>query len=333
MAGNAALAKYVSDEIVESDRPLRVCAEAGRKCVRNIHQFPILSPEWVNLVDSLKQLQRLVQLEGRMPVNSKVGEAHGRNTDAEGTLWDQENHENAIRILVEEAKVNLCLRMMNDFKKWQYTPDQRLATLQEAMRCYEFSELQLEQKCRQFEEALGVLLWRAFVHVETLQLMDVPLLIEHTAMVLQHVDTFRKDGLNCTVKEQELIAMYFFASLMRHAEELNNSELLAHSVSCRLVPLAVSHIQNHAANAYPEDFAQEVAAGLAALCYNEDFQTEWPKFFWAPDGSGPDPTEMHNFLQLQDFIDPIIAAGGAEKKRELRPLLDFFNTLKRKLGV
>ena len=46
--------------------------------------------------------------------------------DSEGTLWDQddlcaallpwltqvckETHENAIRILVEEAKVNLCLR-------------------------------------------------------------------------------------------------------------------------------------------------------------------------------------------------------------------------------
>merc|ERR1719330_1452104 len=135
-----ASAKYASDEASEGDRPMRVCAEAGRKCVRNIHQYPVLSNEWIQLVDSLKSLTRLVQLEGRMPTNVKVVEAAGRNKESEGTLWDQEAHENAIRILVEEAKVNLCLRMMNDYKQWCYSPSVKEDTLKQVKQAYEYSD-------------------------------------------------------------------------------------------------------------------------------------------------------------------------------------------------
>ena len=71
----------------------------------------------------------------------------------------EETHENAIRILVEEAKVNLCLRsvgmlsqsttdscqccdcdfvvclrMMYDFKRWQQNPAERQATIEEAIK-------------------------------------------------------------------------------------------------------------------------------------------------------------------------------------------------------
>jgi len=327
-----AAAKYASDDTGEQERPMQVCAEAGRKCVRNIHQYPVLSAEWIQLVDSLKQLTRLVQLEGRMPANAKVGEALGRTKESEGTLWDQEAHENAIRILVEEAKVNLCLRMMNDFKKWQYDPETKRATIDGVVRGSEFSEVQLDQKCRQFEEALGVLLWRAFVHVETLQLMDIPLLIEHTVMVLKHCETFRQERLDCTVKEQEMIAMYYFSALMRHAEELNNSELLAKSKEFGLINLAVLHILRHGKAEYPEDFSHDIAQGLAAICDNEDFKTNWAEFFFDPATGQASRDQMSMFLQLKEhFIEPILATYP-EKKKELRPLTDFFNTLTRKMG-
>jgi len=326
----AAAAKYASDDTGEQDRPMRVCAEAGRKCVRNIHQFPVLSPEWIQLVDSLKQLTRLVQLEGRMPANEKVAETHGRDKQSEGTLWDQEAHENAIRILVEEAKVNLCLRMMNDYKKWHYSPESRRETMQQAIVACDLNEAQLDQKCRQFEEAMGVLLWRAFVHVETLQLMDIPLLIEHTAMVLEFCEGHRQEQLGCSAKEQEMVAMYYFAALMRHAEELNNSELLAKTREFRLIHLATLHIHRHANAEYPEDYSHDIAQGLAAICDNEDFQTNWPEFFLDPEGI-QNREQMMQFLQLREvFVDPIIAQYP-EKQKVLRPLTDFFRTIERSL--
>lgn len=301
-------------------RPLKVCAEAGRKCVRNIHQYPVLSMEWIQLVDYLKQLSRLVQLEGRMPENKKVSETLGRDDSSGGTLWDQEAHENAIRILVEEAKVNLCLRMMNDYKKWQYNLQERVATMQEAMQVFEFSESQLEQKCVQYEECLGLLLWRSFTHVETLQLMDIPLVIDHCTMV---VDTVQKLGLEPASKMQETIVLYYFSSLMKHAEELNNSELLAKAKEYRLVGLVVNHVMTYYEKFDPV-LLNAIADGFSDMANNEDFATEWKSFFAGPE-------EMQLFLQLEEKIVTPILQANPERKREIRPLLDLFRKIERSL--
>jgi len=265
-------AKYQQQEGIEGERPLKVCTEAGRKCVRNIHQYPILSPEWLAVVDSLKQLTRLVQLEGRMPGNAKVPECLGRNTESEGTLWDQEAHENAIRILVEEAKVNLCLRMMNDYKQWCYSPSVKADTINEAQRSYNYSDAQIQQKTTQFEEALGLLLWRALVHVETLQLMDIPLLIEHCGLVLNQC--VREPESSKDLTSQETVILYYYSSLMKHAEALNNHELLAKAREHRLVHLVVEHVLMNGSG-YPADLQFAVAEGLAALADNEDFRSNW----------------------------------------------------------
>jgi len=313
--------RYVNEDSVESERPLKVCAEAGRKCVRNIHQYPVLSAEWIALVDSLKQLSRLVQLEGRMPANPKVLETRGRDRESEGTLWDQEAHENAIRILVEEAKVNLCLRMMYDFKKWQYNSAEKQAVIEEAMKAYESTEMQLEQKCVQFEDCLGTLLRKAFMHVETLQLMDIPLLIEHCAFILQACFNLAESPGDARL--QETVVLYYFSSLMKHAEALNNSELLARSRELQLVELAVGHYLRFA-DQFPDELKHSLADGLSAMADNEDFKTEWESFFFSPDAK-------LNFLQLEERLTAPILEEKPEKRREIRPLLDFYNTIKRSM--
>merc|ERR1712224_47606 len=69
----AAAAKYAKDIDDEERRDsVKVRAEAGRKCVRQIQHHPVLSGEWLSLVDSLEQLSRLSQLEVMMPPNTKV---------------------------------------------------------------------------------------------------------------------------------------------------------------------------------------------------------------------------------------------------------------------
>lgn len=322
-------AKYAHDE-VESERPLKVCAEAGRKCVRNIHLYPVLSVEWIALVDSLKQLMRLVHLEGRMPMNTKVSEAQGRNKDSDGTLWDQEQHENAIRILVEEAKVNLCLRMMNDFKKWQYDPVQSQQTIREAIQAYELNEVQLDQKCMQFEESLGMLLMRAFMHVETLQLMDIPLLIEHCAMVFEYYA--KKPGEPANAKMQETVVLYYFSALMKHAEALNNSELLAKSKDHMLVHLATKHILNFGEKYLNLDLLVTSAEGFAALADNEDFSSRWKDYFADAMGE-PDAEKMASFLELEKKVVEPILKEKPESKKNLRPLLDFFAKVQRELAA
>lgn len=313
-------AQYAQEE-GEQDRSSKVCAEAGRKGVRNIQQHPILSNEWLALVDSLKQLARLVQLEGRMPANTKVSEAVGRNPDSDGTLWDQEAHENAVRILVEEAKVNLCLRMMTEYKIWQVNAAAKAQAFQEAMQRSGQNEAQLEQKCRMFEESLGVLLEKAFQHVETLQLLDIPMLIDHCALIYNNAHLVPKPVDPSASKSQETLVTFYFSSLMKHAESLNNSELLPKAREVNLIFLAVKHVLESSDSKETLLLACE---GFAALAANEDFQTSWQTFFTDPNSKsyfiGPSGLEKITGEVLESFPD---------KRRDLRPLLDFFKTLQR----
>lgn len=272
-----------------------------------------------------------------MPTDVHVGNLHGRDNSSSGTLWDQESHENAIKILVEEAKVNLCLRMMNDFKIWQYSrggdpsQDETTTTTRATISCEGgLSEAAIEQKCHHFEEALGLLLTRSLAHVEALQLMDIPLLIEHIALVLNQCDIHRTDKLNCSPKEQEFVVMYYFSSLMKHSEALNSTEVMAKSRDFRLLPLAAAHVVLHATTEYNDTLRQEVAMGFAALCDNEDFRTSWATFFEGDDGQ-LDTTTCERFLRLQVLTDEIISKDPS-KRRELRPLTDFFNVVQRRFS-
>lgn len=305
-----AAAKYVKGAGVEDDSSdtVRMRADASRRCVRNLHQYPILSAEWLALVDQLEQLSRMTQLELMMPQNAKVMETQGRDNDSVGTLWDQEQHENAIRILVEEAKVNLCVRMMNDYKRWHY---QSLT---------EDKERVLDRKCNQFEESLGLLLWRSFLHLETLQLTDVRLLLEHCALVLQSCQSLAlQPGSN--PKTQETLAVYYFGSVMKHAESLNNTELLAKMQELKLLKLLTQHMLTHG-EGYSLEVVNAAANGLTALVENEDFRTEWEPYF-------EDAESKTLFIQMEAKVVEVAIADDPSRRRLLRPLLDFFKVVGR----
>lgn len=322
----AAAAKYAHHDYGDGDRPAaKDCAEAARACVRAIQQYPILSGEWFVLGDELKKLVRLVQLEGRMVPNTKVSEAQGRNTESEGTLWDQEQHETAIRILVEEAKVNLCLRIMSDFKQWQYNQELREQQMAQACQDHQVTADKLEPKLLFFEENMGTLLWRAFVHVETLQLMDIPLMIEHCEMVLRHASHTDPPA---NTKLQETIVLYYFSSLMKHAEALNNGELLAKTRELQLVHLAADRVLRHLEE-YPLELLWNVCLGFSALCDNEDFGCTWEEFFRDPNG-GLDFNLIRRFIEIDDRLVALVLKEKPEKKREIRPLLDFCKRMRTK---
>lgn len=53
--------------------------ETARKCVRSIRQHPVLSAEWLQLVDSLEQLAKIAALESFIPYTTTD------KKDAQGT--------------------------------------------------------------------------------------------------------------------------------------------------------------------------------------------------------------------------------------------------------
>merc|ERR1719375_1433228 len=115
--------------------------------------------------------------------------------------------------------------MMHAFKLWSYNDAQRSSTISEALSSYEYTEGHLERKCQQFEECLGLLLLRSFMHLETLQLTDMPLLIEHCCMIVTYCN--RSDRVPENPKLQETLVLGYFSSVTRHTEKLNNSEILS----------------------------------------------------------------------------------------------------------
>merc|ERR1711924_409394 len=94
------------------------------------------------------------------------------------------------------------------------------------------------------------------------------------------------------------------------------------------------------------DVALAGAEGFASLADNEDFQTEWTTFFINEHGQLC-PEKKARFNLLEENIVKVILENSPEKKRDLRslymeragwytlklrPLTDFFNTLRRAYG-
>jgi len=310
-------AKYERTDPFENEsKQTSARVAAARNYIKQIKSVAILSPEWITLANNMEQLGRLSQMESHLP-NEKVTSGQEGRTEGEGTLWDQSAHEETIRVLVEEAKVNLCIRLMNEFKRWDYKPDLREETINKSIERYKADEAMLERNAQCFEDNLGILLVRAFAHVETLQLCDIPLIFEHILMVLKHVEE-NAESKSFSPKSQEKVAIYYYAYILKYTEQLNTAEIFG-----RLKELDLIHEANRylAANFVPLETLVEVMIGYAALCDDEDFLSDWKSFF---------PTQEHkqSFLELDKLAQKMLA-HYEEKIREIRPLLDFLKKLER----
>ncbi len=74
---------------------------------------------------------------------------------AQGTLWDQEKDELAIRILLEEGKLNLCLRTMQNFKECERRAD--FAAVQAAVgQSFGVELSRVVERCKTFERRFAI---------------------------------------------------------------------------------------------------------------------------------------------------------------------------------
>ena len=77
-----------------------------RKHIRGLGSFPILSPHWIEMADVLGRIANISDMESKLP-----------SAKDDATLWETE--EQALRYLIEDGKLNLCLRNMIEFKQQQ----------------------------------------------------------------------------------------------------------------------------------------------------------------------------------------------------------------------
>ena len=93
------------------------------------------------------------------------------------TLWETE--ELALRFIVEDGKMNLCLRNLIDCKHYQR---------QGFMRRMDIPADKMD-KIDKFERGIGVVLKNLWGHIEALQTTDLPALVNHIADTLHSSNT------------------------------------------------------------------------------------------------------------------------------------------------
>jgi len=281
-----------------------------RKHVRRLDAYPIFTADWLSMVDSLVHISNIAMMEHRLPRN-----------EADSTLW--EGDELTVRFMLEEGKLNLCLRLMHDYCRQRYSNSTMAGgeqykswlktTATQLAKAAPESKLDVEAvegRIFTFEQGMGVLLRCAFEHVEAVQTTDIPELIEHACEVLSACSGAAGGTLTFERTQPALLLRYLSSIMLRVQEEkISEDKVMPLMLEMRIIPLVVAHLCTHRASFKPED----LSAGLNFLA--RSFETEavcdQPRDFL--------PSESKQ--ELKCFED-VLKQMSAEERRNLRPLLD-----------
>ena len=160
-----------------------------QKHIHLIASCPVLSEPWCKMADLVGRIASISDMEARLP-----------KEHANATLWECE--EVALRYVMEDGKLNLCLRNLVEFRAFLRECKGRTSHLDGAPPAYlpeageaktgGSSETWQQSKLDVFEKGMGVMLRNAWSHVEAVQTTDLPMLIQHVGDVLH--DACSPDG-------------------------------------------------------------------------------------------------------------------------------------------
>ncbi len=184
-----------------------------RKTVKLISAHYLFSSKWFAMLGSLQHI-----------TDTAVAEHKTSQIESESlkTLW--ERNELTVRYLLEEGKLNLCLRLMIEFKSMQRQEmfAEQLAKAKAQEPAHPFDDLPtIKIKAALYEQCLGVLLSCAFGSVESLQTLDMPGLFDHLGKTLTfslaHSEMVRSPDAD---RRQEVLSLHYIAAIFEKIEHL-----------------------------------------------------------------------------------------------------------------
>ncbi|OQS07911.1 hypothetical protein THRCLA_00094 [Thraustotheca clavata] len=218
-----------------------------RNHVRFMADYPILSDEWKEMAKNMTRFGEISEMERKLPKQENA------------TLWECE--ELALRYILEDGKLNLCLRILVEYKEYERNT---------AIRDFDPDTKKLMAS---FERGLGVMLKNAWLHVEALQTTDLPLLIEYVATILNNC---REEPGFFSEKDpadsQEVIVLYYLHGLLKRLEDIGESRIMPLMQERQIFELVAWHLEHNNRSFSPED-TLTAAEVLALICDTEDFQT------------------------------------------------------------
>ena len=163
------------------DRLVRLKTEL-REHIRFLSDYELLSSDWLRMAESLHQIANVAFMETSLPLQEDNPLLQS-GKKGQGTLWDQEKDELAVRILLEEGKLNLVLRVLHRYREAARQPNWQ-QTLQATADRFKSDVKTVSERCRVFEQSVGVLLRFVMLHIEALQILDQPEFVQHCSQVI-----------------------------------------------------------------------------------------------------------------------------------------------------
>jgi hypothetical protein len=236
--------------------------------IRFLNFYEFLSDAWLRMADSLGQLAQVAFMENHFPSKERSPLLQEGKND-EGTLWDQERDQLSVRILLEEGKLNLCVRVLHDFKVRRRSPDFS-DVFTKATVARKMTAANLLAKCELFEVSMGTLLKFALQHLESVQIIDLPDLLQHIAEVLTDTlaeDTSEdsKDAKANYSKKQEGTVVHYLHAIVRREENIDDDRVMELMAKNNIIALLAAHLRK----CYT--FHDYETLGLAAQTYHMMF--------------------------------------------------------------
>ena len=272
--------------------------------VRNLEKSALFSREWIHLTESLQHIATIAKMEHRLPAEN-----------AASTLWEED--EVVVRFILEEGKLNMCLRYMNDFitELVDINSRGREQWLARTARSLELEPVELESRLAGFEASLGQLLRCCFLHIEAVQTTDIPQLFEHVRFVLLMTQDGRLPTMPSWEQSQPSLVLRYLAAVLERIEPIGENKMMPDIERRQLIPLVIHHLHDFHQSIPPEDMAG--GCRFLALAFDtEEFETNRNLYLPANDGVLMDKCRQMRPLFLNGMT------GTHEQKKKYRPLLD-----------
>lgn len=269
-----------------------------RAHIRYLNDYPIFSVEWNQMAQGLGRIGNICEMEAKMPKKHE-----------NETLWDGE--EIALRYILEDGKLNLCLRELVKFQEFMATG--RSETVQVA---------NAKELLTTFETGLVLLLKNAWLHCEAIQTTDIHLLVKYISSVMD-LSCNRPDLVSQKKFQHssELMIVYFIMGLMKWIDDLGESRVMPLMIEHDIFMKLVRHI-DHFGSKFQDKDMDTAAQALSMICDTEDFQANPESYV------GSERDEAQVVQVKQEFLESVIQS----EKRKFRPLLDTVGDFERTGG-
>ena len=218
--------KYeASNETDTLDELTKRLAADLRKHVRKLDASSLFTPEWVSMIDALLHVSNIATMEHQLP----------RGSDS--TLW--EGDELTVRFMLEEGKLNLCIRLLHSYcnavvTQRPGTPNYDSWLAATAVACQLDDAEQLRFKMLQFEQTLGTLVRCALQHVESVQTCDLNELFEHCSDVLTSIRAMPEAAVGFDRTQTVLVPQYL-SSVLARLDQLDEDRVMSNVEKFSLV--------------------------------------------------------------------------------------------------